>query len=369
MFIDCRVIHVFLGVLTGSLLQHCQGVHRPPIVRRLHHKPHHAKFSADPAPCPCITNGQPVIQDGFLKDSPVKGNHAMSGPIIKGLDVNGSETYFPAEYGNRCESWDRITDPVCKKELPPAYCSTRWCFVAPECAKPDTQKTWRFPGSELYFSYEACGSFDSVSTYKCHDHSSESECVEDMQEAHYRTPGPRCAWTKKINDEKLPASEQMCQPDRCQCNGEHLPSAGVDEKKSLYGTHCDAWDRKNCETWQDHPDAKMGIWCCQSWCYVDSSCPSAAPSVDLPGLYWSYAACQDDLEEIKTCPWSEATGWQGSPALLSDETREALAKHEPKPKETHWTDNVYLWVGIPLALIIVIGIIFALGYCCCRRSS
>lgn len=324
-------------------------------------------FSADPAPCPCISNGQPVITDGFVSDK--EKSVAMKGPLIKGLDVNGNETYFPADYGNKCESWDQITDPVCKEKYPPAYCHTRWCFVAPECAKSDTQKTWRFPGSELYYSYEACGSFDAMSSYKCHDHEKQDECKEDVQEAHYRIPGPRCAWTEEINKEFLTKSEQMCQPERCQCNGEHNPNAGVDDKKSLYGVKCAAWDVKNCEEWQDKPGAKMGIWCCQSWCYVDASCPSATPSVDKPGLYYSYAACQDDLKKIQQCPWPEATGWQGSPVLLSDRTREALKEHPPKPKEKFWTDKMWLWVGVALAVVLILGVIAAIVCCWCRGTS
>lgn len=356
----------------------CQAVHRPPIIGRLHHKPHHAMFSADPAPCPCVSNGQPVIKDGFLKDDAAKGNQAMSGPIIKGLDVNGSETYFPANYGNTCESWDQITDPVCKEKYPPAYCQTRWCFVAPECAKSDTQSTWRFPGSELYFSYEACGSFDATSSYKCHVHNTEFKCAQDVKESHYKAQGPRCEWLQEIKNKELPIQERLCQPERCRCTGDFLSTAGADEKEGLYGTKCAAWDRKKCEEWQNEPGAKMGIWCCQSWCYVDASCPSAAPSVDKPGLYYSYVACKDDLKELKQCPWQEATGWQGSPALLSDRARTALAERKPPepPKKDSWTDDVFpktwsdepLYIGIIIACLILVLLICVIMYCCCKPN-
>jgi len=372
-----RVIHVFLSALASSLVTVCRAGLRPPIVHKRHHKPHHSMFSADPAPCPCVTNGQPVIKDGLLSDEPAEGNIAMKGPIIKGLDNNGSEAYFPADYGNTCQSWDRITDPECNQELPPAYCSTRWCWVSSECGKPDTQKTWRFPGSELYYSYEACGSFDAFSSYKCHDHDKRSDCIEDVMEDRYISKGPRCEWTDEIKGKELAKGEQICQPNRCQCTGEYLPLAGDDVEKELYGSKCDSWDQKKCKEWQHEPGAKMGIWCCQSWCYVDASCPSAAPSVTKPELYYSYVACEDSPEQLKQCPWPQAIGWQGSPAVLSDPARKALADPKPVPEKKKTISGLKVLLDLfeyPVAWGILIVIIAAIIFCCfkfcwCRTQT
>lgn len=364
-----RNTQLFLSVFAAVVvLCVCKEGRRPPIIRKVHHKPPHSMFSADPAPCPCITNGQQVIKDGFLSDEPAKGNLAMRGPIIKGLDVNGSEMYFPANYGNECQSWDQITDPVCKKKIPPAYCSTRWCFVAPECGKPDVQKTWRFPGSELYYSYEACGSFDAFSSYKCHNHDTLSGCIEDMKEDHYRAKGPRCEWSDEVNGKELAKSEQICQPERCRCTGDHLSLGDVDGKEELYGSTCGAWDRKKCNEWQHAPGAKMGIWCCQSWCYVDASCPSAAPSGEKPGLYYSYVACEDNIDQLQQCPWPQAVGWQGSPAVLSDKASAALdqPRNDPEKKKTvtsGWNIVLDLF-EYPIAWGILIVITFLFLWCC-----
>lgn len=353
----------------------CEGVHRPPIIRKLHHKPHHSMFSADPAQCPCIANGQPVVSDGFLADDPAKGNTAGKGPIIAGLDNNGSKVYYPANYGSSCEAWDQVTDPECKKKLPPAYCNTRWCFVDPQCQKPDTQKTWRFPGSELYYSYEACGSFDSYSSYKCLDHDSEEDCVADLKGDAYRNKGPRCEWNLATNSA---VTEDVCQPERCKCNGDFLSLMSADDKEELYGTKCSAWDQKKCEEWQHEPGAKMGVWCCQSWCYVDASCPSAQPSSNKPGLYYSYVACKDNLKDLQQCPWPAVIGWQGSPALLSDKARCALGSPKtPKKKSRSWSewwnkllndDKTLLWIGVPIACGVFVAVIAILLCCCCKSN-
>jgi len=353
----------------------CEGVRRPPIIRKMnHHKPHHSMFSADPAQCPCISNGQTVVKDGFLADDSAKGNMAGSGEIIAGLDNNGSKVYYPANYGSSCHAWDTITDPECKKTLPPAYCSTRWCFVDPQCEKPDTQKTWRFPGSELYYSYEACGSFDPFSSYKCHKHDSRQECTTDLKGEAYRKNGPSCEWNVAANSSH---AEHVCQPERCKCNGDFLSVTEGDEKMGDYGSMCFSWDQKKCKEWQHEPGAKMGIWCCQSWCYVDASCPSAQVSVSKPGLYYSYVACKDNLNELQQCPWRETIGWQGSPALLSEPARKAL-KHPAKPKKTQswseWWNSLFdedkklLWIWIPIACAVFVAVIAILLCCCCKSN-
>ena len=40
-------------------------------------------------------------------------------------------------------------------------------------------------------------------------------------------------------------------------------------------------------------------WCCDSWCYVNITCPIAKISWFLPGYYWSHETCAWDFNGIQ----------------------------------------------------------------------
>lgn len=283
------------------------------------HLPHPVRFSAYSSSCPCMSNLQPQLSDEEVADLMRSDVALPSGPIIKVVDKHGNTKYYPADYGNSCKAWDQVVDPKCDQKFPPARCSQRWCFVNSDCAKRDTHRSMVFYTSERYVSYEACGSFDAQQAYKCHSQHSGKSCSKVARDPTYPAGGQLCEWSTEVHGKALRKSKQVCHPERCRCTGQHVN----DNSDELYGSQCAPWDRKKCEEWQNVPDAKIGIWCCQSWCYVDASCPSAAPS-STPGLYWSYAACAEDPEFMQTCPWKEPIGWQGSPVTLSDEARHVL---------------------------------------------
>ena len=67
-----------------------------------------------------------------------------------------------------------------------------------------------------------------------------------------------------------------------------------------------------------------GAWCCEEWCYVDASCPTAIPSWtnSTPGgttLYWSYLSC--DIADVD--PVAAA-------ALLDEDPEDQVCKWEPE---------------------------------------
>lgn len=338
-------------------------------------------FSADPVTCSCVANGLPQISDGVVSDKNIPGGTAMNGAIIEGVGSDGKSMYYPAEYGNTCKSWDQLTENECKEEYPPAYCLQNWCFVAYECGKQDTQKTWRFPGSDLYYSYEACGSFDPVMANKCTGHDAEKSCLAEQRSTSHPAGGQPCAWSEKVGDKELKEYEQICQPASCQCTGDHLINTDPVDGQ-YYGSKCRAWDKEKCEGWSKEPGANMGIWCCQSWCFVDASCPSAQPSSTEPGLFWSHAACADSPETIRTCPWTEPIGWQGAPAILSEDTRALLKEMKkapkPKPKDnksfswaigTPWNRNLWVVFVLPVAVLIIILVLLIYFCDCCKRRG
>jgi len=132
------------------------------------------------------------------------------------------------------------------------------------------------------------------------------------------------------------------------------------------------------------PDAKMGIWCCQNWCYVDASCPSAIPA-SVAGFYWSYAACAESPTLLRSCPWKKPIGWQGSPVTLSDGARHVLSRAEleattaTKKKEEEQTfppwmrpnadaKSNLLWIAITSSgfFLLILCLVCCL---CCKRSS
>lgn len=363
-----------VGVLYVNFCRSCLGApsQSHPIVKRFR-RPHHAMFSADPSPCPCTPNLQPQVSDDELARLRRSNVALPGGPIIAGVDEGGDTKYYPWDFGNSCKAWDKTIDAECDQKFPPARCSQRWCFVNPDCAKPDTHRVDFFPGSERYISYEACGSFDAQQAYVCHTHYSEKTCLKSSRDSTYTAGSRRCEWSRDVDDKALRRSKQVCQPEGCRCTGQHL---GEKLPAGSYGSQCGAWDRQKCEEWQNAPNAKMGIWCCQSWCYVDATCPSASPS-STPGLYWSYAACAEKAELIDTCPWKEPIGWQGSPATLSDGARRILIdgkkpsarKMEQEQKPALSMDSLFDNFSIIIAGSGFLFLLVCLVCCICCRNN
>ena len=107
--------------------------------------------------CPCIdTNGvQSVTRFGKQ--------------FIQSTHLNGTvQHYYPVDYGTKaCRAWDATLPPDCAdttglvKLDAPAWCEHKWCYVDPtRCRHTDVKKTAFFPGVQLWYSYDKCGSVD-----------------------------------------------------------------------------------------------------------------------------------------------------------------------------------------------------------------
>lgn len=55
-----------------------------------------------------------------------------------------------------------------------------------------------------------------------------------------------------------------------------------------YGNTCKAWEKDYCaDMWPGTNDP--GGWCCEDWCYVNASCPTAVPSwqnASAEAMWW-----------------------------------------------------------------------------------
>jgi hypothetical protein len=72
-----------------------------------------------------------------------------------------------------------------------------------------------------------------------------------------------------------------------------------------YGATCKAWDADTCA--QNFPADMVDSWCCESWCYVDQSCPTAVADTlndDRIGTRWrSRDVCLSDPLLLADCPY------------------------------------------------------------------
>eukprot|EP00961_Rhodomonas_salina_P100444 1350535-Rhodomonas_salina.1 len=104
---------------------------------------------------------------------------------------------------------------------------------------------------------------------------------------------------------------------RCRCTGRNsIASVGAVGTPSQhqgnwtlfdteYGRSCGRWDSAGSNCASLWPDCDAGLWCCRSWCYVESSCPGARPDPLVPGLFYSYDACSNDPTALNLCHWPE----------------------------------------------------------------
>lgn len=247
-------------------------------------------------PCECISSGLPLKEGDDGK------------PYIeykRGKGESKETLKFPAKYGEECKAWEEEADPKCKEEYPPAYCFEKWCYVDKRCKVKDVKKSLLFQEhGELYFSYANCGSLDAYTAMACMEKEHEGKCKEP------------CAWN----------GEHGCQNKLCKCTGDnsHFSKQDLSFYGKDYGTMCSAWDEGSCDQWSSK--AKLGLWCCKSWCYVDEACPSAKKSSVKQSLFYSYHACPDDLEALQQCPHKDPVDFEGNPVPLSPTASETLSR-------------------------------------------
>merc|ERR1719350_361631 len=185
-------------------------------------------------------------------------------------------------YGTSCLSWD--LENTCASYAPGTrdyWCCSSWCWVYPTCSSALPSQP--FPGRDLYWTDDHC---------------------EDNSTAVAQCPYKR----RRIIDAAAIAANASAIDPRCACIGfsPNLLRSGRRRMgkpfSSDYGSICNAWDVTHCR--EMHPQLQMSIWCCQSWCYVDEACPSANPSLIIPGYFWSYQACPDNGNLLASCSYS-----------------------------------------------------------------
>eukprot|EP00931_Biecheleriopsis_adriatica_P024041 TRINITY_DN15073_c0_g1_i1.p1 TRINITY_DN15073_c0_g1~~TRINITY_DN15073_c0_g1_i1.p1 ORF type:complete len:267 (+),score=53.94 TRINITY_DN15073_c0_g1_i1:36-836(+) len=72
----------------------------------------------------------------------------------------GSQTTYkyPGTYGNFvCKAHDEGLEPFCHTSSPPAWCSSKWCYVDKDACSLQVFKSAFFAGADVYYSYAACG--------------------------------------------------------------------------------------------------------------------------------------------------------------------------------------------------------------------
>ncbi|CAE7728459.1 unnamed protein product [Symbiodinium pilosum] len=195
-----------------------------------------------------------------------------------------------AEYGQQCGPHDAF---ICDITYPGAthgmWCCMSWCWVDKTCPTARASTVW--PGNFW----------------------SDTKCEMDAEIV------SGCPW------------------DLAACSCRQLPSGTLPSPfADNYGSSCNAWDSVSCkDTWFHNPNSGWNTsadheWCCDSWCYVNTSCPIARQSWLGTGYYFSYETCDDSAttynEAADTCDAArlleeEETFESASPRLLSGRRR------------------------------------------------
>mmetsp|Transcript_59601 Transcript_59601/g.129012 ORF Transcript_59601/g.129012 Transcript_59601/m.129012 type:complete len:930 (-) Transcript_59601:54-2843(-) len=179
---------------------------------------------------------------------------------------------FGAGYGSRCDTWDLLW---CEEQYgfqADTWCCASWCYVDKECAT--AQKSLNLPET-LFWSEQVCED-NPFFVAQC----------------------------------KFPLIQPTTQNnlDLCACTGDAMPAElRTSNARSLpadYGTVCQAHDKDSCNS--NYPTAEMGIWCCQPWCWVGSSCPDARQHPLWGGHYYSGLVCDPDPTSLAECSFSDA---------------------------------------------------------------
>ena len=93
----------------------------------------------------------------------------------------------------------------------------------------------------------------------------------------------------------------------------YLSKAGLNSTYADYGRQCAPHDATICEI--TYPYATHDMWCCMSWCWVDSSCPHARASTQWPGKFFSTAGCEMDADVVSSCKYSRVCECLGTTTI------------------------------------------------------
>jgi WD40 repeat protein len=119
------------------------------------------------------------------EDCRCTGMYPVEGKVE--VSVGGKEKSYEAQYGSKCNDWDKSQDEKCKSDKPPDYCLEKWCYVNPYKCSRRNQKSAYLPnstsdgGHAVYYSYDTCGGTDKFAGAKA----AEDKKNTDKMNEHY----------------------------------------------------------------------------------------------------------------------------------------------------------------------------------------
>jgi len=186
-------------------------------------------------------------------------------------------TRFGAGYGSRCAAYDlHKSTEFWPTDTPGLWSCQSWCYVnKTTCNNSDVAASWDVNQTNLHFSWTACPDEPKIATNET------------------------CPWIGLKKTDTINWTTAAYDPCTA-CSGDKQSDTA--KFSTNYGSKCDAWDGMKCGAlW---PTYKPGGWCCDSWCYISTACPSGIASWNGKSkLSYSYDACKSDAALKAGCPW------------------------------------------------------------------
>mmetsp|Transcript_23590 Transcript_23590/g.54512 ORF Transcript_23590/g.54512 Transcript_23590/m.54512 type:complete len:464 (-) Transcript_23590:74-1465(-) len=227
--------------------------------------------------------------------------------------VNDAVVDYPATYGEGCGVHLEPGQPACQETPPADWCLQPWSYVNPcTCTASDITQATYFPGSNLYYSYGACGGADTYSTT--------GAGLNETASMGCPAPAPAPVSPGNWPETAGPSDNCACIPldeaRKIACSGDIAQGTGMCANSSSgllppnYGAECGVHFELNDQSCFKDPDTMWASqcmtphwdvgcrkdWCDQPWCYVDNSTCTAAvtASYQFPGspLTYSYVNCE-----------------------------------------------------------------------------
>lgn len=166
---------------------------------------------------------------------------------------------FSSNYGSSCMAWDMSNCATnYREDQVDSWCCANWCYVDKSCPSAKDSLNDGMQGI-LYWSDNACPD-DTALTLQC-------------------------PYRAKSNS--TPAGDCTCKTEQVPATVMNWTALGLNETTYAgYGTSCLPWDSQECHLLYPSLDS-YAMWCCLSWCWVDSSCATARASTLWPGHFFS----------------------------------------------------------------------------------
>eukprot|EP00930_Biecheleria_cincta_P032016 TRINITY_DN22219_c0_g3_i1.p1 TRINITY_DN22219_c0_g3~~TRINITY_DN22219_c0_g3_i1.p1 ORF type:complete len:925 (-),score=96.65 TRINITY_DN22219_c0_g3_i1:101-2875(-) len=230
---------------------------------------------------PCYT-GNPRTEPKFAEtckwEKAAEANDPCACKNVGSLFSADMKAKFAPTYGSSCFAWDTQTCALNYGSQVDTWCCQNWCYVDKACvsAKPSLNAGMQ---DTLFWSANVC--------------------PDDPQRM------AQCEFKPVVNKSSPNAGN-------CTCKNEAMPAelrpANV---PANYGSQCYPHDALHCKS--IYPGAVHDMWCCESWCWVDESCPGSQEHPRWPGHYRSKVECPLDPDAISSCPHSRACECINSP--------------------------------------------------------